>query len=51
MSPLTAKGEQIKAAMVKGYGKKKGEQVFFAAENKGTIKDVTKHSNKKKGAK
>lgn len=40
--PLTKKGEKIKAAMLKKYGKKKGEQVFYASENKGAIKGVTK---------
>lgn len=43
--PLTSKGEKIKAAMEKppsqgGYGAKKGEQVFYASANKGTIKGV-----------
>lgn len=32
--PLTKKGKKIKKAMVKTYGKKKGEQVFYAYENK-----------------
>jgi hypothetical protein len=40
--PLNAKGEKIKSAMTKQYGEKKGEQVFYASENKGTIKGVTK---------
>lgn len=39
--PLTTKGKKIKAAMAKEYGKKKGEQVFYATENKGTIKGVS----------
>ena len=46
--PLTKKGAKIKAAMKKQYGAKKGEQVFYATENKGTLKGVTK---KKKGKK
>ena len=45
--PLTKKGEKIKAAMQKEYGKKKGEQVFYATENKGTIKGVTKPTKRK----
>lgn len=45
--PLTAKGKKIKAAMQKEYGKKKGEQVFYATENKGTIKGVTKSEKRK----
>jgi len=40
--PLTKKGAKIKAAMVKEYGKKKAEKVFYASENKGTIKGVAK---------
>ena len=43
--PLTSKGEEIKSAMEKplsegGYGKKKGESVFYASRNKGTITGV-----------
>jgi hypothetical protein len=45
--PLTSKGKKIKAAMQKEYGKKKGEQVFYATENKGTIKGVTKSKKRK----
>lgn len=40
--PLNKKGKTIKAAMKREYGAKKGEQVFYASENKGTIKNVTK---------
>lgn len=35
--PLTKKGKKIKAAMEKQYGAKKGEQVFYASQQKGTI--------------
>ena len=45
--PLTKKGEKIKKAMVKTYGKKKGEQVFFASEKSGKIKGVA-HKKKRK---
>lgn len=45
MSPLTKKGSKIKRAMKKQYGKKKGEQVFYASANKGTIKGT--HNRKK----
>lgn len=45
--PLTKKGTKIKREMVKQYGKKKGEQVFYASENKGTIKGVA-HKKRKK---
>ena len=40
--PPTKKGAKIKKAMRKTYGAKKGEQVFFASQNKGTIKGVEK---------
>ena len=46
--PLTKKGKKIKAAMLKEYGSKKGEQIFYAAENKGSIKGVTKAKPKGK---
>lgn len=45
--PLNAKGKKIKAAMEKQYGKKQGDRVFYAAENKGTIKGVKKKETKK----
>ena len=45
--PLTKKGEKIKKAMQTQYGKKAGERVFYAAENKGTIKGVAKKRAKK----
>ena len=38
--PLTKKGEKILAAMKKVYGEEKGEQVFYASKNKGTISGV-----------
>lgn len=37
MSPLTSKGKKILKAMTKpkgGYGKKKGEEVFYASQKK-----------------
>ncbi len=45
--PLNKKGKEIKSAMTKEYGEKKGEKVFYASENKGTIKGVTKGGKKK----
>ena len=36
--PLTKKGRKIKRKMVKHYGKKKGTRVFYASQNKGTIR-------------
>ena len=38
--PLTEKGEKIKGAMEKKYGAEKGEKVFYASKNKGTITGV-----------
>ena len=38
--PLTEKGKKIKAAMVAKYGPEKGEEVFYASKNKGTITGV-----------
>jgi hypothetical protein len=46
--PLTKKGSKIKAAMKKEYGSKKGESVFYASANKGTIKGVEKAKPKGK---
>lgn len=45
--PLTKKGKKIKAAMEKQYGKDRGDRVFYAAENKGTIKGVAKKGKRK----
>lgn len=47
--PLTKKGKKIMGAMRKEYGKKKGEQVFYASANKGKIKGV--HGARSKGRK
>lgn len=44
--PLNAKGKKIKKSMEKEYGKKKGDSVFYASENKGKIKGVTKKKKK-----
>jgi len=45
--PKTAKGKKIMSSMKKQYGEKKGEQVFYASKNKGTISGVDKTSTKK----
>ena len=39
--PLTKKGKKIKRAMEKEYPGR-GEKVFYASKNKGTIKGVDK---------
>jgi hypothetical protein len=38
--PLTKKGRKIESAMIKQYGKKRGEAVFYASRNKGIITGV-----------
>jgi hypothetical protein len=38
--PLTDKGKEIMRSMKKEYGPKKGERVFYASKNKGTISGV-----------
>jgi hypothetical protein len=48
--PLNKKGKEIMKSMKKQYGPKKGETVFYASKNKGTIKGVEKKSRKKKRA-
>ncbi len=45
--PLTKKGQKIKRAMKKQYGKERGERVFYASERKGTIKGVAKNRKKR----
>ena len=40
--PLTKKGKKILGAMKKEYGEKKGKSVFYASQNKGTIKGTHK---------
>ena len=40
--PLTKKGKKVMSSMKKQYGKKKGEQVFYATRNKGKLKGVEK---------
>lgn len=49
--PLTKKGEKVKKALQKEYGKKKGESVLYAMEKKGTAKGLTKKTGKKKTTK
>ena len=51
--PLTEKGKKIKTTMKKQYGTKKGEQVFYASQQKGTItgtdiKNYAKRHGKKR---
>jgi hypothetical protein len=45
--PITSKGKKIMKSMKKEYGSKKGEQIFYASKNKGTIKGVEGKTMKK----
>ena len=47
--PLSSKGEKIKKAMTEQYGSKKGESVFYASANKGTITGIEKRKHVNKG--
>jgi hypothetical protein len=40
--PLTKKGNKIMGAMQDKYGEEKGEKIFYASKNKGTISGVEK---------
>lgn len=44
--PLTKKGTKILGSMRKSYGAKKGKQVFYASQNKGTIKGTHRKRGK-----
>lgn len=44
--PLTKKGTKIKKAMAKTYGAKKGTKIFYASQNKGTIKGTHRKSGR-----
>ena len=41
--PLTPKGRKIMTAMHEQYGEEKGERVFYASRNAGTITGVERH--------
>ena len=45
--PLTQKGKKIKKEMKEEYGPEKGERVFYASQNKGTIKGTHRKGKKK----
>ena len=49
--PLNEKGRKIMKSMKDKYGKKRGEQVFYASKNKGTIKGEEKKKKRSKNAK
>ena len=43
---LNKKGKKIMKSMKKQYGKKRGEQVFYASLNKKKLKELKKHNGK-----
>lgn len=45
--PLSAKGKKVREAMRREYGRKKGDQVFYASENKGRIRGLRRLALKK----
>jgi hypothetical protein len=45
--PLTKKGSKILNKMQEEYGKERGQRVFYAAANKGTIKGIDFRRKKK----
>ena len=45
--PLTKKGKKVKEEFIKEYGKK-GEEIFYATENKRKMKSLVKKTGKKK---
>ena len=47
--PLTDKGKKILEKMKEQYGSDKGESVFYASANKGTIAGVEKRKHANKG--
>lgn len=38
--PLTAKGAEIKANLVKEYGEKRGTEILYSGKNKGTFTGI-----------
>ena len=45
--PLIKKGKKIMKSMKKQYGKKRGEQVFYASLNKKKIEETNKKNTEK----
>lgn len=45
--PLNEKGKKILGNMKNTYGSKEGKAIFYASENSGKIKGVTKNKGKK----
>jgi hypothetical protein len=49
--PLSKKGKKIMGAMKEQYGAEKGESVFYASKNKGTISGVELDKHRKSAVK
>ena len=45
--PLTTKGRKIMQKMKKTYGAKKGEEVFYASQNKGKLSGTHKKGSRR----
>ena len=46
--PLTKKGSKVLSQMKRYYGEEKGERVFYASVNKGTVKGAEHKGGSKK---
>jgi hypothetical protein len=46
--PLTKKGKKIRRRMRGHYGKKRGDRVFYASQNKGTISGTHRKRRRKR---
>jgi len=46
--PLTKRGKKIKKKMGKTYGEEEGKRIFYASQNKGTIKGTHKKGKRRK---
>jgi len=46
--PLTTKGKKIKRNMTEKYGPERGEKIFHASRNKGTIKGVDRKKKRRR---
>lgn len=47
--PMSKAGQKMMSSMKDQYGNKKGEEVFYAMENKGKVPGMAKGGMKKKG--
>ena len=47
--PLSPKGLKMRSAMREEYGRKKGDRIFYATENKRQVKGLTIFGRRRKG--